>query len=132
MYVYRFFLRLKYQYLNGVRNHRLDDLIQCLLGRASTFQTIMSNLRDVGRAKLKKTQVLKFIETDYFFISLFIPANVPAYGGRLHGVIVSPFSVKIEEVMSILVNNTKGGLIIYSGGIRITANTGRKSYAPPP
>ncbi|XP_076144083.1 uncharacterized protein LOC143126043 [Alosa pseudoharengus] len=47
----RFFHRLKYQFLGGSRNRRIDDLIQVLLGKAEDYFTIIQNLQFAGRIK---------------------------------------------------------------------------------
>ncbi|XP_076125981.1 uncharacterized protein LOC143139222 isoform X1 [Alosa pseudoharengus] len=51
----RFFHRLKYQFLGGSRNRRIDDLIQVLLGKAEDYFTIIQNLQFAGRIKNKCT-----------------------------------------------------------------------------
>ncbi|XP_076864185.1 uncharacterized protein LOC143516460 [Brachyhypopomus gauderio] len=45
----RFFHRLKYQFLCGVRNRRLDNLIELLLGKTNTYFNIIQDLQAVGR-----------------------------------------------------------------------------------
>ncbi|XP_062378161.1 uncharacterized protein LOC134067101 [Sardina pilchardus] len=49
----RFFYRLKYQFLGGVRNRRIDDLIHVLLEKAEDYFTIMRDLQYAGRVKNK-------------------------------------------------------------------------------
>ncbi|XP_024656687.2 uncharacterized protein LOC112429801 isoform X2 [Maylandia zebra] len=47
----RFFHRLKYQFLSGYKNRRLDDLIEVLLGKADDYLSVIKTLQDVGRMK---------------------------------------------------------------------------------
>ncbi|XP_063068679.1 uncharacterized protein LOC134460150 [Engraulis encrasicolus] len=47
----RFFHRLKYQFLGGTRNRRVDDLIHVLLGKAEDYFGIMRELQGAGRIK---------------------------------------------------------------------------------
>ncbi|XP_057183654.1 uncharacterized protein LOC130550251 [Triplophysa rosa] len=45
----RFFHRLKYQLLSGIRNRRLDDLLDGLLCKTETYFQIIKHLQSVGR-----------------------------------------------------------------------------------
>lgn len=49
VFVCRFFLRLKYQFLGGVRNRRLDALLQVLLGLANNYFSTLAQLQESGR-----------------------------------------------------------------------------------
>ncbi|XP_055070281.2 uncharacterized protein [Misgurnus anguillicaudatus] len=60
--VERFFHRLKYQFLGGIRNRRLDDLIKILLKKTDGYFQTIQDLHAVGRMKnasLKSGQILE-------------------------------------------------------------------------
>ncbi|XDV36723.1 hypothetical protein PO909_006453 [Leuciscus waleckii] len=45
----RFFHRLKYQFLSGIRNRRLDDLLDVLLCKTETYFQVIKHLQSAGR-----------------------------------------------------------------------------------
>ncbi|XP_048035534.1 uncharacterized protein LOC125261036 isoform X2 [Megalobrama amblycephala] len=60
--VERFFHRLKYQFLGGIRNRRLDDLISILIKKTDGYFQVIHDLQAVGRIKnasLRSGEILK-------------------------------------------------------------------------